>query len=240
MNEQWEQSEGLIKRASPNAHEMLKDGSAPKAGEMMRMPELARTFRELATKGRDGFYKGRVAEEIVKLVKSKGGHMELSDLAAHGEKGSEEVTPISYTYHPAGDGTGKEPGVTVYECPPNGQGLTALLALGILDELQETGKVRDLAKVEHNSAEYLHALIEALRIAFADTRYFVSDPSHGSIPVKALLSKEYLKERAKVFDPTKATADVRRGTPANTCDTVYFTVSDAEGNACSFINSNCE
>ena len=237
----WNVSEKLIKQASPNANEMLLNGKAPAAAELMRMPNLARTFRELATKGKDGFYRGRVAEAIVELIKSKGGLMELDDLAAHAEKGTEEVTPISYTYnHPAqaGDLKGKE-GVTLYECPPNGQGLTALIALGILDQLQDQGLVGDLAKIEHNSAEYLHALIEALRLAFADTRYFVADPAHSKDMVAALLSKEYLAERAKLFNPNKASVDLAQGSPANTCDTVYFTVTDGEGNACSFINSNC-
>ncbi|EPQ32050.1 uncharacterized protein PFL1_00248 [Pseudozyma flocculosa PF-1] len=236
----WGRSEKLIKAASPNAEEMLLKGKAPKAGEIMRMPNLARTFRELATKGKEGFYKGRIAEEIVSLIKSQGGLMELGDLEAHFERGTEEVTPISYTYnHPAeaGDLEGKE-GVTVYECPPNGQGLTALLALGILDELQDEGKVGDLARIPHNSAEYLHALIEALRIAFVDTRYFVADPDHSRDVVDALLSKDYLRERAKLFDPKKAAVDLVNGSPANTCDTVYFSVTDGEGNACSFINSN--
>ncbi|KAN0066506.1 hypothetical protein ACQY0O_000600 [Thecaphora frezii] len=236
----WARSENLIKAASPNANEMLLKGKAPAAGQLMRLPNLARTFRELATKGKEGFYKGRIAQEIVDLIKSQGGLMELEDLEFHLSKGTEEVTPISYTYnHPAEaeDLEGKE-GVTVYECPPNGQGLTALLALGILDELQNEGKVGDLAKIPHNGTEYLHALIEALRLAFVDTRYYVADPDHSQDVVKHLLSKEYLKTRAKLFDPKKASVDLERGSPVNTCDTVYFSVTDGEGNACSFINSN--
>ncbi|PWN52415.1 gamma-glutamyltranspeptidase [Violaceomyces palustris] len=232
----WQRSENLIKSASPNHDEMLLDGRAPRAGESIRMPNLARTFRELATKGKDGFYKGRVAQEIVSLIKSKGGFMELEDLEDHARRGTEEVTPISYTYNRSD--AESEGGVTVYECPPNGQGLTALLALGILDQMQELGLVRDLSKVEHNGVEYLHALIEALRLAFADTKYFVADPDHYKSRVDDLLNADYLRERAKLFDPTKASVDVQRGSPANTCDTVYFSVTDSEGNACSFINSN--
>ncbi|SJX62603.1 related to lincomycin-condensing protein lmbA [Sporisorium reilianum f. sp. reilianum] len=237
----WARSETLIRNASPSADEMLFEGRAPRTGELMRMPTLARTFRELATKGKDGFYTGRVAEAIVELVQSQGGVLELDDLKHHLECGTEEVTPIQYTYnHPAtaGDLAGNE-GVTMYECPPNGQGLTTLVALGILDELQNQGKVGDLAQVEHNSVEYLHALIEALRLAFADTRYHVSDPAHAEHDVAALLlDRAYLAERAKQFDASKASVDLERGSPASTCDTVYFSVTDQHGNACSFINSN--
>lgn len=237
----WGRSENLIKNASPNANEMLFQGRAPRTGELMRMPTLARTFRELATKGKEGFYTGRVAEAIVDLVRSQGGVLELEDLKDHLDRGTEQVTPIQYTYnHPAeaGDLAGKE-GVTMYECPPNGQGLTTLVALGILDELQNQGKVGDLAKVDHNGVEYLHALIEALRLAFADTRYHVSDPHHSEHDVaELLLNKSYLAQRAQLFDPTKASVDLEKGSPANTCDTVYFSVTDQYGNACSFINSN--
>ncbi|EST04815.1 Gamma-glutamyltranspeptidase [Kalmanozyma brasiliensis GHG001] len=237
----WSRSEKLIKAASPNADEMLFEGRAPRTGELMRMPTLARTFRELATKGKEGFYTGRIAQAIVDLVQSQGGVLELDDLKDHLGRGTEEVTPIQYTYnHPAsaGDLAGKE-GVTMYECPPNGQGLTTLVALGILDEMQNQGKVGDLAQVQHNSTEYLHALIEALRLAFADTRYHVSDPAHSEHDVAALLlNPSYLASRAKLFDPTRASVDLEKGSPANTCDTVYFSVTDQYGNACSFINSN--
>ncbi len=235
----WAVSEKYIKSSSPNGDEMLLDGRAPRVGEVMRMPNLAQTFRELAEKGKDGFYRGRVAQSIVDVITSLGGYMTLEDLAAHADIGTEEVTPIRYTYHhPADDKGDRQEGVTVYECPPNGQGLTALLALGILDELQNSGKVGDLSTMEHNSAEYLHPLIEALRLAFADTRWYVSDPAHGEPPVKELLSKEYLKTRVELFDASKATVDVQKGSPNKTCDTVYFSVTDKDGNACSFINSN--
>lgn len=127
----------------------------------------------------------------------------------------------------------------MHECPPNGQGLTALIALGILDSLQESGTIPPLATMEHNSAEYLHPIIEALRLAFADTMWYVADEQHVHVPVKELLSKEYLDGRAKVFDPKKA-SDIERGHPTSSSDTVYFSVVDKEGNACSFINSNCE
>ncbi|KAG9076361.1 hypothetical protein FS749_011880 [Ceratobasidium sp. UAMH 11750] len=192
----------------------------------MRFPDLARTFRTLVSEGKKGFYTGRIAEAIVELIKSKGGVMELDDLAAHD---TEFVEPISYTY--VGE-------VTLYECPPNGQGITALMALGILEAAQEAGKIKPLLEMEHNSVEYLHSLIEALRLAFADTQYYVTDPGVVHVPVKEMLSKEYLKERAKLFNPTASIPDVHHGNPIHSTDTVYFCVTDQWGNGCSFIQSN--
>lgn len=165
----WKRSENLIKNASPNGNEMLLNGRAPRAGEIMKNPNLAKTFRVLAAEGKTGYYKGRIAEAIVELIKSKGGVMELDDLAKHD---TDWVEPISYTFNDE---------VTVYECPPNGQGnhptistcansssrftgLTALIALGILDSMEEQGKIRSLLEMEHNSVEYLHTLVETLRL----------------------------------------------------------------------------
>ncbi|KAF7306814.1 hypothetical protein MIND_00473100 [Mycena indigotica] len=222
----WQKSEQLIKNASPNGDEMLLNGRAPRPGEIIKLPNLAQTFREVATHGKDGFYKGRVAESIVELIKSKGGVMELEDLAQHK---TAFVEPIKYTY--ANE-------VTLYECPPNGQGLTALIALGILESLQEQGIVRPILEMEHNSAEYLHVLIESLRVAFADTQWYVADPDVEHVPIDKLLSKEYLASRAKLINPLKTNPEVVHGNPANHSDTVYFTVADQWGNACSYIQSN--
>ncbi|KAL4268090.1 Gamma-glutamyltransferase-like enzyme, partial [Pleurotus pulmonarius] len=222
----WQRSEKLIQSASPNGDEMLLNGKAPLPGQVKKFPTLGQTFREIATKGKDGFYKGRVAEAIVELIQSKGGVMELDDLAKHQ---TTFVDPISYTY--AGE-------VTVYECPPNGQGITALLALGILEQLQEQGLIKPLSQLEHNSAEYLHAVVEAMRLAFADSQWYVTDPDFGKVPVKELLSKEYLAARAATFDASKANDKLEHGKPFNSSDTVYFTVTDQWGNACSYIQSN--
>ncbi|KAJ7186661.1 nucleophile aminohydrolase [Mycena filopes] len=211
----WQESENLIKTASPNGAEMLLNGKAPRPGQIMRFPNLARTFREVAAYGKNGFYKGRIAQAIVDL-----------DLAGHE---TAFVVPIRYTYADE---------VTLWECPPNGQGLTALIALGILESLQEEGTIRPLFEMEHNSAEYLHILIEALRLAFSDTQWYVADPALEHIPVEKLLSKEYLAARAKLIDPLKQNAKVVHGHPENSSDTVYFTVADQWGNACSYIQSN--
>lgn len=137
---------------------LMPDGKAPKAGDMMRMPELANTFRELAAHGKAGFYTGRVAEAIVATLRELGGVMTTEDLASHV---STFEDPISTTYR----------GHEVFEIAPNGQGLTALMALNILEGF-------DLAAHRHNSPEYLHLLIEALRLSFADTMYHVTDRDH--------------------------------------------------------------
>ncbi|KAF8640799.1 hypothetical protein AX17_000448 [Amanita inopinata Kibby_2008] len=222
----WQRSEELIKNASPNGDEMLLNGKAPLPGQVIKLPNLARTFKEVAKHGKDGFYKGRVAQAIVDLIQSRGGIMELEDLANHE---TTFVEPIKYTY--ANE-------VTVYECPPNGQGITALIALGILDSMQEQGLTKPLLEMELNSPEYLHTLIEALRLAFADTEWYVADPEVEHIPVQELLSKEYLASRAKLFNPLKTSPEVIHGNPINSSDTVYFSVTDQWGNACSFIQSN--
>ncbi|KAI9338104.1 gamma-glutamyltranspeptidase [Zopfochytrium polystomum] len=224
----WQRSEKMLQTASPNGGEMLKDGRAPNVGEIIRLPTLAQTFRAVASEGRAGFYKGRIAEAIVEVISSLGGRMTLEDLASHT---STPVTPISITYE----------GVTVHECPPNGQGITALMALGILEALQEKGITEKLGKLEHNGVDYLHAIIEALRVAFADTRYFVADPAVVDVPVEGMLSKSYLADRAStLISAEKASSNIIHGSPANSSDTVYFSVVDAAGNACSFIISNYE
>ncbi|KAF0461299.1 gamma-glutamyltranspeptidase [Gigaspora margarita] len=214
----------LLDASTTGKSDMLIDGHAPGCGEIMKMPNLARTFRELAEKGKDGFYKGRIAQAIVDIVKCKGGVMSLEDLASHT---SARVEPISIDYKD----------VTIFECPPNGQGITALMALGIIQSLQECHKIKDLSEMEHNSAEYLHVIIESLRLAFADSTQHVTDPDFYEV-TKKLLSKEYLSKRAQLFDPTKAITHIESGLPVKSSDTVYFTVVDDEGNACSFINSN--
>ena len=150
--------------------------------------------------------------------------MTHEDLASH----TSEIidTPISIDYHDW----------TVWEIPPNGQGITALIALGIISALEKEHGV-DLTKLEHNSAEYLHIIIEALRLAFADTRYYVTDPQVLPVPTEKLLGEAYLSERAKLVNLSKRNDSVQKGYPDRNSDTVYFSVVDGDGNACSFIVS---
>ncbi|KAI8333832.1 nucleophile aminohydrolase [Chlamydoabsidia padenii] len=205
--------------------EYLIDGvRAPEEGEVMTLPTLARSYKVLAHEGKAAFYQGSIGKAIVKAVTSRGGVMTIEDLANHSS--SQPVTPISLDYHDH----------TVWEIPPNGQGITVLMALGIIQVLETNGSV-DFTKLEHNSADYLHVVIEALRLAFADTRYYVGDPDVTHVPVEKLLSKEYLTERAKLIDLTHRTTGIKKGYPEKMGNTVYFSVVDEEGNACSFINS---
>jgi len=205
-------------RSGPHGGEMLINGRGPNEGEIMRNPTLARTFRELAEHGKAGYYEGRIAEAIVDLLEPRGSFMTLDDLKNHVNTFPK---PISTNYR----------GYDVYEIPPNGQGITALIALNIVEDF-------DLSEMEHSSAEHLHILIEAMRLAFADARWYVADPDVVHIPVKELLSKEYASERRRLIDPLRANVGVERGSPFAGSDTVYFCVVDGEGNACSFINSN--
>jgi gamma-glutamyltranspeptidase/glutathione hydrolase len=218
-----------------------KDGvRAPKTGEIMKNPTLAKTFRTLGAEGKKGFYAGRIAEELIKVTKSLGGLLELDDLQHHLDLGSEPVEPISIKFSAQGADKYSSPGgVELWEHPPNGQGIVALIALGIIQELEKAGAIPVFKPEDHNTAPYLHAIIEALRIAFADGTWFVADPNVVSVPSAELLSQSYLKERAAIFSPDKTSGVVAHGSPAlSSSDTVYFSVSDSEGNAASFINSN--
>lgn len=239
-------------KADPDAP---KGYRGPRPGEIFKNPNLAATFKALAKEGKKGFYTGRIAEAIVKATKDRGGFLDLNDLKHHMETGSEPVDPISYVFKGQGyaetsskfvdgiSGQGSKEdnhGVEIWEHPPNGQGIVALMALGIIEALESSGTIPAFTPEQHNSAEYLHAVIESLRIAFADASWWVSDPGHSKVPSAELISKPYLAERAKLFNPSKCSDKIfDKGSPAhNHSDTVYFAVTDKHGNGISFINSN--
>lgn len=240
-----------------------QDGKrAPKAGEIFENPTLAKTFRLLAKHGKAGFYRGEVAEALIKVVHDLGGHLQLEDLENHMKLGSQDVQAISLNFsgqnvHEAqkaslhsenrtdGEKQGEKSndnekhGVEIWEHPPNGQGIVALMALGIFEELERTGKISVWTEADHNSTEHLHAVIESLRIAFADANWWVTDPTIEKVPTAELISRRHLAERAKLFSPDKASSVLSHGSPAhNHSDTVYFAVTDRFGNGISFINSN--
>jgi gamma-glutamyltranspeptidase/glutathione hydrolase len=214
----WQRGAERQLKAALNGHELTIDGRGPNAGEIFRNPGLARTFKTIALGGKSAYYEGEIAEAIVNVIKEAGGCMSADDLASHVSTWEE---PISVDYR----------GYRVYECPPNGQGITALIALNILEGF-------DLASLSLLSVERMHLLIEAMRLAFAESRWYVADPAFSNIPVKELLSREYASERRKLINPQRATLDPKRGTPVNSSNTVYLSVVDKYGNACSFINSN--
>ena len=214
----WKRGAGRQLQSAPNGRELTLDGRGPEPGEIFRNPGLARTLSAIAEGGRQAFYEGEIAAAIVAVLKQVGGRMAESDLAEHV---STWETPISADYR----------GLRVYECPPNGQGLAALLALNILDGF-------DLAPLASLSTERTHLVIEALRLAFADARWHVADPAFNNIPLDQLLSKGYASTRRNLIDTHHATRTTHHGTPVSSSDTVYLSVVDQWGNACSFINSN--
>jgi gamma-glutamyltranspeptidase/glutathione hydrolase len=214
----WERGAQRQLASAPNGRELTIDGRGPRPGEIFKNPGLARTFKKVAEAGKQGFYEGEIAEAIADVIRQAGGCMTAEDLALHR---STWESAISIAYR----------GYRVYECPPNGQGIAALIALNLLEGF-------DLAGLDPISADRLHLEIEAMRLAFADARWHVSDPQFSEIPVSVLLSKEYAIERRKLIDPRRATMDQQRGVPVAASDTVYFSVADQFGNACSFINSN--
>jgi len=202
--------------------DFLINGRTPLWGEVFRNPHLADSFRTLANEGKKGFYEGRIAEAIVRAVAAFDGVMTTADLAAHTSTFDQ---PLSVDYK----------GVRLWEMPPNGQGIVALQIMNILNTF-------DLKAMGHNSLQYLHTLIEATRLSFADASRYIADPSIVPVPVGGMLSSEYAATRRSLINPARAmTNPVPPGDPwpyRTGNDTVYFSVVDAQGNACSFINSN--
>jgi len=214
----WRSAANRQLATAPNGAEMTVAGRGPEPGEIFRNPGLARTFHTVVEGGKKAYYEGPIARAIAQVIQGAGGCMTEDDLAAHT---STWETPSSVTYR----------GYRVYECPPNGQGITALIALNVLEGF-------DFSSLELLSPEALHLQIEALRLAFADARWYISDPEFTQIPLDQLLSKDYAAERRKLLDPRAATLDPARGLPVTSSDTVYLSVVDKLGNACSFTNSN--
>jgi gamma-glutamyltranspeptidase/glutathione hydrolase len=195
------------------------DGKAPRKGEIFRNPNLARTYRILAEHGRDAFYRGEIATTIDRFMRQNGGWLSLNDLAAHT---SEWVTPISTNYR----------GYDIYELPPNTQGVTALQALNILEGF-------DLRSSRFGTAETLHLMIEAKKLAFEDRARSYGDPTFAEVPTKRLLSKEYAAKQRKQLDPYLAAKQYNLTSAAlGLGDTTYLCVADSEGNMVSLIQSN--
>lgn len=215
--EDWDAEVRKLKRTPAAASNYLIEGRAPRAGEVFRQANLARTLRTLADGGRDAFYKGPIARAISDYMRDNGGFITIEDLAA---TKSIWVEPISTNYR----------GYQVFELPPNGQGITALIALNILEGF-------DLNAMRSQPAHYYHTLIEATKLAFADRNRYIADPSVVKVPVNELLSKDYAARRRALIDPHKALDSPPPGDINLGSDTTYFTVVDKDGNAVSFINS---
>ena len=208
--------EGL--RTNPESTRVfLPGGKAPETGQVFRNPDVAHAFRLVADQGEGAFYKGEIAKAILKTSSDLGGTMTADDLASYS---AEWVEPISTTYRDW----------TVYELPPNGDGIAALEMLNIMERLQPD------AAGAHSPAE-LHTRIEAMKLAYADVKAYDGDPRFSKIPVEQLLSKEYATKRAALIDPARANCTVAPGA-LGTSDTTYFSVVDREGNILSIIQSN--
>ncbi|HZT03940.1 MAG TPA: gamma-glutamyltransferase [Steroidobacteraceae bacterium] len=216
----WSESEADLKANTNLSRTYLIDGHAPHVGEVFRNPDLARSLEQVAHGGRDAFYKGPIARKILGFEHGLGGAMTAEDLADYS---SEWVQPISTDYR----------GWTVYELPPNGQGIAALMMLNIMERFP-------LARYGHNSADSLHVMIEAKKLAYADLLRYVADPKFSRIPVSGMLSKGYAATRAALIDQSRANCNVVPGKPAlaTTGDTTYLTAVDSHGNMVSLIQSN--
>ncbi len=198
------------------AEAFMPGGRPPSAGEMFRFPDHAATLEKIAATKGEAFYRGELAEKFEAHSAQHGGIMKAADLAAHK---SDWTPPMEVGYR----------GYTVHELPPNGQGIVALIALGILEQF-------DVASLPVDSADSLHLQIEATKLAFADARRFVADMDWMDIKPESLLNKDYLKARAKLIDMKKA-QDFGHGTPPKG-GTVYLTAADAGGMMVSLIQSN--
>ena len=218
---QWS-GQGARLSARPGGQEMLLNGRPPVQGEVMKLPTLAKTLRAVAEGGSDAFYQGEIAEKIASFVQEQGGWITTEDLAAHTSDWDEA---ISTDYR----------GITCWECPPNGQGIAALEALNIVEGF-------DVAGMGPQSVSRYHHLIEAMRLAFADAYRYVADPRMADVPITELTDKAYAASRRELIDPERAMphaphGDITAFGNGSGGDTVYVSVVDGQGNACSFINS---
>jgi gamma-glutamyltranspeptidase/glutathione hydrolase len=216
---EWAGSVSLLRSDASAAATYLPAGRPPEAGDVFRNQDLARSLRAIAAHGGDAFYRGEVARRILECSEHRGGAFMPADLS---EYQAEWVTPLTTNYR----------GWEVYEIPPNSQGIAALIMLNILEgfPIREYGR---------GTVDTLHALIEAKKLAYADMQRHVGDPRFSRVPVEAMLSKAYARERAGLIDPRRAATDVAAGTlPMHGGDTTYLCAVDAAGNVVSLIQSN--
>jgi gamma-glutamyltranspeptidase/glutathione hydrolase len=213
--QQWAAQVPLFHSQPGFAEAFMPGGRAPKPGELFRFPDHAATLEKIAATNGEAFYRGELAAKLEAHSTANGGVMSASDLAAHR---ADWVGTISGTYR----------GYTIHEIPPNGQGIVALIALGILQQF-------DISSLPVDSADSVHLQIEALKLAFADAHAYVADIDHMPVPPDSLLDKEYLKQRAGLIDPKRA-KPAATGTPQG--GTVYLTAADASGLMVSMIQSN--
>jgi gamma-glutamyltranspeptidase / glutathione hydrolase len=213
----WEDALNTLSADPESRRVYLPNGKAPEIGQIFTNPDLAKALQSLADEGASSFYKGKIAQAILATSRELGGTMAADDLAAFSP---EWVDPVSTTYR----------GWTVYELPPNGQGMAALEMLNLMETTPASAD-------GPSSVSELHKKIEAMKVAYADLYRYDADPRFAKVPVKGLLSKEYAKERAGVIDLNKANCNPAPGKPPAS-ETTYLTAVDREGNIVSLIQSN--
>jgi len=217
--EGWVRNARALAKYPGFAETYMPNGRAPAKGEVFRNPLLANTLSAIADGGRDAFYKGDIARRIEDYMRANGGYLTAADMAAHR---SEWVEPVSTNYR----------GYDVWELPPNTQGVAALQMLNILEAY-------DLKSMGFGSADYLHAFIEAKKLAFEDRARYYADPEFAKIPLKGLLSKDYAAKRRALIKPDRAALEYPVDPKAlDQSDTIYMTVADSAGNMVSLIQSN--
>jgi gamma-glutamyltranspeptidase/glutathione hydrolase len=216
----WQRNAEVLRKTESSARALLVEGKAPVAGTRHRQPDLGRSLRLIAQGGAKAFYEGPIAKGIADYMRAHDGLLEEPDLAAHT---SEWVEPISTDYR----------GLRLFEIPPNGQGITALMALNILEQTR-------LGELQHLSVDYLHTFTEAFKLAMAERDQWVADMQFADVPVAALLDKGFARRQWSRIDPAQALGHplptgLNGGAPHR--DTIYLTVVDKDRNCCSFINS---
>ena len=214
----WADEVDLLRSDDAASKVYLPNDHAPRVGEVFHNPDLAWSLQQIAEQGRDAFYKGEIAKKIMESMRHHNGTMMAEDLAGYS---SEWAEPISTTYRDW----------TVYEMPPNGQGIAALEMLNIMETFP-------IGQFGFGSTKALHAMIEAKKLAYADMAKYVADPRGQKLPVAALLSKDWAKQRAQLIDTEHANCEVGAGELAGGSDTTYLSVVDREGNMVSLIQSN--
>jgi len=213
----WQKSTEKMTAHEDSRRVWLPGGRAPKSAERFRNPEFATTLKTIAQHGIEPFYQGTIGQQIVDCVQSAGGVLSMNDLGGYR---AEWVEPLQLDY---------KNGYSFYEIPPNGQGLTALIALNMAKQF-------DMSGMAYGSADYFHMLMEIMKLAFADAHAFIGDPRQSTIPVAGLLSNSYAAERIAQIDLQQAKPPLA-GSPSKHGDTVYLTVADSEGNMVSWIQS---
>jgi gamma-glutamyltranspeptidase/glutathione hydrolase len=214
----WNKSVPRLRDYPGFVEQFTINGRAPNKGEIWRNPNLAQTLKALAADGREVFYQGRIGRQIGDFMQQHGGYLSAADMAGHH---SEWVQPLSINYR----------GYDVWELPPNTQGIAALQILNILEGF-------DVAKAGFGSAQHLHWLIEATKLAFADRAKVYADPSFSPAPIKTLLSNRYARQRRKLIQADTVLQTVTSGALEQAGDTIYLTTADAQGNMVSLIQSN--